>query len=334
LGQKGMDVRIVLRMALLCQCLLAAGCASMAVPSRPPRVPLRVRFEPGRTLAYVFTSHRDIQVQWQPGADAGRARGGTRSLSETLTLDMTFEPVTVTDTRTVLKVTCRSARVRRTGITGRPPAMDPVERMTGRTYTLTVDARGRITDAKSLDALLKDIGRRAFREHPTQGRIKDPEMIADVVATQWFLWDAVASADPNGEAVGDTWLSRLSVPTPMVMRKARDVTYTLADVNDADHERIATIDSTCRLSPDKAPRTWPIPYAARFQVSGQFGFLRGYQVLSLTGQGRERFNVDDGVSLGYEQTYHMEIQAMVPFMAQVRPEVIIDQTLTMEPAKN
>jgi len=150
-------------------------------------------------------------------------------------------------------------------------------------------------------------------------------MINDVVASQWFLWDAVTSMDPNGVTPGDAWTSRLSVPTPMVLRKARDVTYTLADVNDT----VATIGMTCVLSPDKAPRSWPIPYAGTFQASGTLGFLRGFKVLSLAGQGSERFDLGTGRSLGSEQTYHMELQGMIPFSMRVMPKILIDQTLSM-----
>jgi hypothetical protein len=196
--------------------------------------------------------------------------------------------------------------------------------MTGRSFQLVLDGRGRIMDANDLDALLKDLGTYAFRQSG-KDRIKDPDMINDVVASQWFLWDAVTSVEPNGVRPGDTWTSRLSVPTPMVLRKARDVTYTLADVNDT----VATIGMTCVLSPDKAPRSWPIPYAGTFQASGTFGFIRGFKVLSLAGQGAERFDLARGRSLGYEQTYHMELQGMIPFSMQVMPKILIDQQLSM-----
>ncbi|MCP4454858.1 MAG: response regulator, partial [Planctomycetes bacterium] len=121
--------------------------------------------------------------------------------------------------------------------------------------------------------LLKEIGKRAFRNDPKKGRIKSPEMISDVVATQWFLWHALASMDPNGVTQGQSWQSQLSVPTPMVMRKARDVTYTLQQITDTDQGPVAEIHSSFSLSQEKAPRDWPIPYAGRFRASGPFGFL-------------------------------------------------------------
>ncbi|MCF7975256.1 MAG: hypothetical protein K9N55_15685 [Phycisphaerae bacterium] len=312
-------------MILACVSLLTAGCAKPDLNSQPMSVRPVVRFHQGETLHYLFTSHRSIEVQWDAQALAQGDKNAAQTMTETLTLRMAYEPVAVTPEKTVLKATCDSAVVKRSSLTGtRRAARDPVELMTGRSFVLVLDARGRITDANELDALLKELGTHAFRLNG-KDRIKDQDMINDVVASQWFLWDAVTSMDPNVERPGDTWTSRLSVPTPMVLRKARDVTYTLADVNDMK----ATVDMTCVLSPDKAPRSWPIPYAGTFQASGTFGFIRGFKVLSLTGQGAEQFDLALGLSLGYEQTYHMELQGMIPFSMRVMPRILIDQTLSM-----
>lgn len=308
-----------------CLLVLAAGCEKALLTPEEVAVVPAVQFTQGETLRYLFKSHRSVQVQWDAKALAEGDQNAAHTMTETLTLRMAFKPVEVTGQKTVLQATCNSAVVRRSSLTGkRPTGRDAVERMAGQSFTLVLDARGRVTDANELDALLKKLGTHAFRQTGGQ-RIKDPEMINDVAASQWFLWDAVTSVDPNGVKPGDTWQSRLSVPTPMVLRKARDVTYTLADVNDT----VATIDMTCVLSPDKAPTSWPIPYAGKFLVSGPFGFLRGFKVLSLEGRGSEQFDLAQGRSLGYEQTYHMELQGMIPFSMRVMPRVLIDQTLSM-----
>ncbi|MCP4451415.1 MAG: hypothetical protein GY809_08135 [Planctomycetes bacterium] len=313
--------------AVITACLLAmaAGCDTVLLtPDEVPVVPA-VKFTQGETLRYLFKSHRSVQVQWDAKALAEGDQNAAHTMTETLTFCMAFKPVEVTDQKTVLQATCKSAVVRRSSLTGkRPVGRDAVERMARQSFTLVLDARGRVTDANALDALLKELGTYAFRQSGGQ-RIKDPEMISDVIASQWFLWDAVTSVDPNGVKRGGTWQSRLSVPTPMVMRKARDVTYTLADVNDT----VATIDMVCVLSPNKAPPSWPIPYAGTFQASGTFGFLRGFKVLSLEGRGSEQFDLAQGRSLGYEQTYHMELQGMIPFSMRLMPRVLIDQTLSM-----
>ncbi len=289
------------------------------------RIRPTVQFTQGKVRQYLFKSHRNIQVIWDEQALARGDKNADQTMTETLTLRMVYEPLEVTDQKTLLKATCKSAQVRRSSLTGKSPTgRDAVELMAGKSFTLVQDAQGRIIDANELDGLLKELGTHAFREDG-KDRFKDSEMISDVVALQWFLWDAVTSIDPNGVQPGDTWGSRLSVPTPMVMRKARDVTYTLTDVNDS----VATIGMTCRLSPRKAPRSWPIPYAGTFQVSGTFGFLRGYTVMSLEGQGSEQFDLALGRSLGYEQTYHMELQSMMPFIMKVKPKILIDQMLSM-----
>ena len=166
-------------------------------------------------------------------------------------------------------------------------------------------------------------------------------MIGDVVALQWFLWDAIASMDPTGVAVGQTWNSRLSLPTPMVMRKARDVQYTLENIQQIPSGRVAVIGSTYKLSDQSAPASWPIPYSGLFRVSGPFGMLGGYTFLDFEGKGQERFNLDTGVWEGSEQQFQMEMQATLPptvaivmrSKSEPRPLVVIRQTLKMERVK-
>jgi len=320
-----LSVRVVVSLLSLCVLIGVMGCRQQVLEPDKGLITPGVKFVQGETVQYLFKSHRNIQVQWDTQALEKGDKNAAQTMTETLTLRMGYDPVEVTDQKTVLKATCKSAVVRRSSLTGkRRSKRDPAELMMGKSFMLTLDAQGRTTDANGLDALLKELGTQAFRQSGAQ-RIKDPEMISDVVALQWFLFDAVTSMDPNGTKPGGTWHSRLSVPTPMVLRKARDVTYTLADVNDT----VATIDMSCVLSSDKAPRSWPIPYSGTFEASGTFGFIRGFKVLSLEGQGTEQFDLSLGRSLGYEQTYHLELQGMIPFNMQVMPKILIDQTLTM-----
>jgi hypothetical protein len=53
----------------------------------------------------------------------------------------------------------------------------------------------------------------------------------------------------------------------------------------------------------------------------------------LEGTGQERFDLEHGQSLGYEQTYRVELTAMTPFGFRVMPKIMIDQTLTMTPTE-
>jgi len=207
-----------------------------------------------------------------------------------------------------------------------------VEHLAGRIFTLTVGPTGRIMDYSELDKLLKEIGEKAFHTDAKGGRIKEPEMIGDFVATQWFLWDSVSSIDKpsKGVRVGESWKSKLSVPTPMVSREARDITYTLDEIRPGEDGRLAVIASSYEAA-DSAPRTWPIPYWGSFQMKGPFGFYRNYQVLSLHGQGEELFNVDAGRIERYNQQYELKLSAslMLP-LPGANPKITIDQKLTMK----
>jgi hypothetical protein len=297
----------------------------------PPGCRLALRFDPNRPLTYEFVSSRDIEVQWEPNA-ANQAKAKNSKMAESLTLVMTVQPIEVNDLSMRVKATCVSAVVRRTKLDGSPTGKrDAVEGLVGKSFHLGVDTRGTITEYTELDALLKETGEMAFFEHSEKGRTKSPEMIADVWATQWFLWDAISMSDPNRIRVGDTWSSQLSLPTPMVMRKARGVEYTLGAIEETDQGRIAVIDSQFTLSADTAPRSWPIPYSGTFHVSGPFGLLRGYKILSLSGSGRETFNIDQGRSLGYEHHYRVEMSSMMPPMIWTSIKIVIDQTISMTP---
>jgi hypothetical protein len=309
--------------------------APASAPSGPEgreKVRLGLQFQEGKALEYTFSSTRTTQIQWDPNRAAVRADpNNTSEMVEGLDLAMSYTPTRVDPNgMTTITAQCRSATVKRTQLGGaldtRP---DAAEGLKGKTFTLTVDPTGRIRDANSLDSLLKEIGKLPFREDPKQGRIKDPEMISDLVATQWFLWDAISSADANGVSKGQTWQSRLSLPMPMVMRKARDVTYTLEGIEKTATGRVALITSQVRLSDKPAPASWPIPYSGRFRVSGPFGFLGGYQIGSFDGKGTERFDLDAGTSRGYEQQFRVEMQAAAPMGLNVHPKIIIQQTIRM-----
>ncbi len=320
---------------IICSAWLIVGCQRVALEPQPTRHRFKLQFQEDTIQTHRFVSHRDVEIQWEPDDGEKAKENSTHSLTETLDMVMAYRPLRITDQHTELEVTCKSVTVKRTQLTGTGRAhQDAVEHLQGRSFTITVDPQGKLTDTQALNDLLKEIGKRAFRNDPKKGRIKSPEMISDVVATQWFLWHALASMDPNGVTPGQSWQSQLSLPTPMVMRKARDVTYTLERVTDTDQGPVAEIQSRFGLSQEKAPSHWPIPYAGQFRASGPFGFLRGYHNLKLEGTGRERFNLGQGLSLGYEHQYRLEMNALMPMfgaMGGTSPKIIIRQTLKMEP---
>ncbi|UCD51182.1 MAG: hypothetical protein JSW27_00850 [Phycisphaerales bacterium] len=297
-----------------------------------PRVLLTVDHEPGRTLRYAFTSNREIALDWDPQANGGA--GKVQKQSEWIKLVVAYTPQTVDPYGiSTIRAVCESVEIKRTGRpSGRGANSDAVQAAQGKTFTLKVDSRGKIVDYSELRELIGDLGAAAFRSSARAGRVKEPDMIGDFILSQWFLWDAVSTVeDPStGVAVGRSWHSQLWLPVPMVMRKARDVTYRLEEVREDDAGRLAVIGSAYSLA-DAAPSDWPIPYSGRFQMSGTFGFLGGYQVLWLEGAGLELFNVDAGRIESAEQRYTMRLKGSLPPMGiRANPHITIEQILTTE----
>ncbi len=289
---------------------------------------LTVDFQPGQTLRYKFMSSRDITVDWEPG------RSQVQEQAEHLEMVVAYTPVEVDPYGiSVIRATVESVAATRTGgAGGRSFGADAVETAQGRTFMLKVDPRGKTVDASQLKTLVEELGEKAFRTNTTRGRIKDPDMIGDFVAGQWFLWDALSSIEQPaaGVATGQTWASQLSVPTPMVMRKARDVKYRLEEIRQSDDGPVAVIRSTYALAAS-APPDWPVPYSGRFQMSGTFGFLGPYEALGLEGGGAELFNLEAGRTERCEQKYTMRMRASLPPMGvRANPLITIEQTLTME----
>jgi hypothetical protein len=127
----------------------------------------------------------------------------------------------------------------------------------------------------------------------------------------------------------------LPAPATMFLFAARDVNYTLAEIrpqdpNDPNSSKIAVIDSSYSLKWPNPPE-WPVPYTETFQMSGIFGFLREYKMQDLQGHGEELFNIDAGRTEKYNQSYTMKASASLPMgLGGVNPQIIIDQTSTME----
>ena len=167
---------------------------------------LTVDFEQGRTLRYKFVSSRDITIGWDaPQTTRRPGRGADDKSSESMEVVVLYRATEVDPYGlSTVEATCESVRVRRSKGSPRDAVVGPT---------------GKIEDYSQLDDLLKEIGERAFRTDAKRGRIKEPDMIGDFVASQWFLWDAISSIERPSEGVtaGQSWKSKLSVPTPMVI---------------------------------------------------------------------------------------------------------------------
>ncbi len=291
---------------------------------------LTVDFQNGKTLRYKFVSSRDIVIELS--ATENKSRPSKRTFdksSESMETVVAYSPVEINPYGpSTIRATCESVKVKRSTSSRR----DAVESLAGKSYIFKVGPTGRIEDYSQLDELLRKIGEKAFQTNTDKSRIKEPDMICDFVASQWFLWDSVSSIEEPSKGVraGQSWKSKLSVPGPMVMRKARSVTYTLDEIRLSEKAKLAVISSSYDTA-ESVPNSWPIPYSGRFQMSGPFGFYRNYQILSLQGEGEELFNIDAGRTEQYNQQYQMQMKAslLLP-LAGVNPRITIEQNLTME----
>ncbi len=321
-------ILIVLFLSVLTGCEPKAGTMKPSSSNEEKNL-LTVDFQDGQTLRYKFVSGREITIDWEPSKTVSgqEQTTGSRS-SESMEMVVAYTPVEIDPYGlTTVKATCESVKIRRS----RDKQKDALEHFAGKTYTFKVGPTGKIEDYSQLDELIKEIGEKAFLSDTGSGRIKAPDMIGDYVASQWFLWDSVSSIQKASEGVcpGQSWQSKLSVPTPMVMREARDVTYRLDEIRQSEIGRLALISSSYSKA-DSVPQSWPIPYTGRFQMRGKFGFLVNYKFLDLQGSGEELFNIDLGRTEQYNQQYQMQLQASIPLGIGENPKITIKQNLTME----
>jgi hypothetical protein len=340
---KGIKLRTALTFLTVLLLAALAGCNGAAdkdqttqkiEPPKEGKELLAVDFQPGQDLRYKFVSSRDIFVNWEPEKRSTRpGQDVIDKHTEVMEMVILYSPVEVDPYGlTTIKATCESVRATRSKrANGRSMPRDAVEYLKGKTFTIKVNAVGNMKDNSQLNELIKLLGEKAFRANSRMGRIKEPDMIGDFIASQWFLWDSISSIKKpsEGVSVGDSWSSQLSVPTPMVMRKARDVTYTLDEIRETDKGRIAVINSTYTLA-DSVPADWPVPYTGSFRMPGTFGFLRGYKVLGLKGQGRELFNIDEGRIEQYNQQYRIRMNAALLGNLGPSPQITINQKITMQ----
>jgi len=327
--------------------ILSAGCKGPAVEKGPigeekeplsrEKTLLTVDFQEGQTLEYKFVSNRTTTINWGPAKSTPNTnKSVVNKSSELMEMVVAYTPIQVDPYGlTTIKATCKSVKVTRSrGASGRAGRKDAVERLAGKTFTFTVSPTGKIEDYSQLEQLIQEIGKEAFRQDKRQGRVKEPDMIDDFIAAQWFLWDSISSIeDPaEGVSVGRTWRSKLSIPTSMVLREARDVTYRLDEIRQSEKGQLAVIRSSYHHA-ESVPPGWPIAYSGKFQLSGPLGFIRmlsrELNVLDLQGQGEELFNIDTGRIEQHHQKYQMQLEASMP-LPGAKPRLTINQSLTMQ----
>ncbi|MDD5459045.1 MAG: DUF6263 family protein [Phycisphaerae bacterium] len=294
---------------------------------------LTVDFEQGQTLRYKFVSKRSISVDFSAADDRSSKKPASQKYGESFEMTVAYTPVEVTPYgASKIEAVVESVSARQSS-SSRSSKADAVQALAGKTWTMTVDSTGKIIDTSGLEILIKEVGEKSFRSRGSDdARIKDPDLIKDFIATQWFMWDEVSKIpDPvKGIQTGQTWDSVTIIPSSIIFPFAKNVSYTLADVNDTPQGDIAVIKEDYSLA-ETVPTGWPNPYpGGSFQMAGTFGMLRGYKPQTLVGTGQYLFDIDKGRPESYSQNYVFELTAGFPMNLGGRLGIVIEQNLTME----
>jgi len=296
---------------------------------------LSVDFEPNAALKYNFVCERQIALDLDPSrkySKGEKGKGGSQNMDEKLEMEIVYKPVEIDPYGySTIQATCNSVKVSRSQASGRGrEKSDAVEFAAGRSFILKITPTGKIADYTSLEDLIKQLGEKAFA-CSQRGRVKDPDMIMDFAATQWYMWDLISSikAPVKGVKKGQKWDSELLAPMPFVSKTGRDVEYKFAGVVEANGVQLAEITSTYKLS--KSPPSVPLPYGGSFQMRGTFGFLRGYRVQSIEGDGRELYDIERGIIKSDVQHYQARVSASIFGLGSdaIEPNIEINQTITM-----
>ncbi|MDD5133849.1 MAG: DUF6263 family protein [Phycisphaerae bacterium] len=315
-------------------CLLFCGCQEgQKSDSRGSgsNLLLSVDFKPDSSLAYKIVSERQISLDLDPsgkGSRGGKNSDSVQNITEKLEMGMVYKPVKIDPYGySEIQARCVDARVRRSsGRLGGQNKKDAVEFVVDKTFTLKITPTGKVVDYSSLEMLIKELGEKSF-SNAANTRVKDPDMIMDFIATQWNIWESVASIKNPAKGIkkGQKWNSKLLAPMPFVAKIGRDVEYRLKDFNGSTAELV----SSYKLS--SSPPDTPMPYTGSFQMRGTFGFLRGYQVLSIEGDGSQIFDVEKGLIKTDTQRYQAKVKASIFGLGSdsIEPNIIINQTITM-----
>lgn len=306
---------------------------ALQAPQEPAKTFLTVDFQKGKELKYKFVSNRNITIDWGTTKKGKKTTRNIKRSSERVEMVFSYRPVEVNPYGiTTIEAKCESVKVSRSGESRNN--RDALRSLRGKTYTLKINAAGAVQDHTSLKDLAYEIGEKAFASSTKNRRIKDPDMVRDLIATQWFLWDTISSIPEPAQGIseGQTWESQLSIPLPMLVKPARDVTYTLQQIREEEQEKIAVIKSTYTLG-EAIPQRWPLPYEGAFMMRGTFGFFTRYKVVSVKGRGEQLFNIDKGRIEKDRQNYTVDIDMLIPAPLatgdEPKPKTTIRQSITM-----
>lgn len=309
--------------------LVCAGCRQAA-----PTTWLLLSFEKDVPITYKMVSERTTEIDLTTSDPTKKS--SPQRMTEKLELTMTYTPVDVDPFGlTTLRVQCDSAKVTRSSFSGNQETQDAMERLAGKSFNLKLSPVGQIADTSDLERITRELAKTAFVEQPSSTPIKNPDMINDFIAMQWFLWDSTAAIpDPLHLKVGQTWQAKQSVPWPVPSSRApaRITAYTLDSITaEPEQPHTALIKSTYTLS-EEPMEDFIQPYEeTRFQMRGLFGFLRNYKFESLEGSGTQTFNMDKGLIESDQQQYTLHVTAtfMLP-LGDSLPILTIDQKISFE----
>lgn len=297
---------------------------------------LVVSFDPVETkkesLRYRLISERKTEISLGSSGEETKKNKPHKS-SERLELVIAYKPVEIDPYGlTIVEGICESAKAKRTS-SAKVAKTEAVESIAGKSFRFKISPSGQIADYSQINELLTQVSKKAFvAGRNNKQKIKNPDMIFDFIAMQWYLWESVASIkNPHkGVAVGDNWKSLELIPFPVPVRFARQTTYTLDSITDETKGRIAEISSS--FVPSNTPlKNIPLPYSEGFQIRGIFGFLNKYEVQSINGSGTDILNIDTGVLQSRNLNYKLELDAafMLPLGNSV-PKLSIDQTMDIQ----
>jgi hypothetical protein len=285
-------------------------------------------------LKYNFVCERQITLDLDPSGGSskeGKEDGSVQNITEKLEMEIVYKPVEIDlYGYSTIEATCNSIKVTRTS-RGQNRS-DAVESAAGKSFTLKITPTGKIVDYNSLEKLTAELGEKAFGGNSGRGNIKGQDMIMDFIATQWYLWDSVASIKNPSKGIkrDQKWNSQLLAPMPFVLKPGRDVEYKFTNIVDANGVSLAEITSSYKLS--KTPTAAPFPYhKGSFYMRGTFGFLRNYRILSIEGSGRQLYDIEKGLIKSDIQQYKAKAAASIFGLGSsaIEPSIEINQTITM-----
>jgi hypothetical protein len=309
---------------------ILAGCQPDA-----SRQYMSVDFESGTDLTYRFVSERQTSLIIS-GSKSGtrKSKSQAQTMTEKMELVIAYNASAADEYgRSTVQATCKSAKVTRTGILAKGSPKDAIEGLAGKAFSFTILANGQIEDYSSLDKLVKELGKNAFGAPRAGNKVKNPDMIKDFIAMQWYLWDSIAAIDDpqKGVKLGQTWTAKQMIPMPMPVAMAKDITYTLTEINESDNGPVAVIDSIFQRS-DEPVENLPDPYdGQRYMAKGMFVLMQGYKLTSFAGSGKQVFDIDRGVMTSDNQQHTVEFEVKFPLpLGDTPPRLKINQKMAIK----